>query len=174
MAQKFKFRLETVRRVRQLEFEAKQRIVANRLRKIGSEQAIIAALERERESMNEETKRLLSGGHVNIDGVSRYRVRVGYLRGQILDAENRILAHERELKAERAAMVKASVAVKALEKLEERQLAAYELQQKRFETIEAASRYASRHDHRHKYGLMVDYAKTPEGDAALAAARAAA
>ena len=45
---------------------------------------------------------------------------------------------------------------------------------KRFETIEAASRYASRHDHRHKYGLMVDYAKTPEGDAALAAARAAA
>jgi len=136
VAQKFKFRLETVRRVRQLEFEAKQRIVANRLRKIGSEQAIIAALERERESMNEETKRLLSGGHVNIDGVSRYRVRVGYLRGPDLDAENRILAHERELKAERAAMVKASVAVKALEKLEERQLAAYELQQRRLETVE--------------------------------------
>ena len=136
MAQKFKFRLETVRRVRQLEFEEKQRVVADRLRRIGSEQAIIAALEQERASMNEETRRLLSGGHVNVGGVSRYRVRVGYLRNQILDAENRISEHERALVMERAAMVKASVAVKAIEKLKERQLAAYELQLKRLETVE--------------------------------------
>ncbi|GJM25487.1 MAG: hypothetical protein DHS20C16_19020 [Phycisphaerae bacterium] len=136
MAQKFKFRLETVRRVRQLDFEDKQRIVAERLRRIGSEQAIIAALEVERTSMNDETKRLLSGGHVNVDGVSRYRIRVGYLRDQILDAENRILEHEKTLAVERAAMVKASVAVKAIEKLKERKLAAYELQLKRLEMVE--------------------------------------
>ncbi len=136
MAQEFKFRLETVRRVRQLEFEAKQRIVADRLRKIGSDQAIIAALERERTSMNDETKRLLSGGQVNIDGVSRYRLQVGYLRDQILDAENRILGHEKELAAERAAMVKSSVAVKAIDKLRERQFAAHELLLKRLETAD--------------------------------------
>lgn len=136
MAQKFKFRLETVRRVRQLEFEEKQRVVADRLRRIGSEKAIIAALTQERASMNEETRRLLSGGQVNVGGVSRYRARVGYLRNQILDAENRISEHERALALERAVMVKASVAVKAIEKLKERQRAAYELQLKRVETVE--------------------------------------
>ncbi len=136
MAQQFKFRLETVRRVRQLDFEARQRVVAERLRKIGSEKAIIAALKRERKSMNDETKRLLSGGQVNVDGVSRYRLGVGYLRDQILDAENRIASHEKELATERAAMVKASVEVKAIEKLKERQLAAHELQLKRLESAE--------------------------------------
>ncbi len=122
--------------MRQLAFEERQRVVAERLRKIGSEKAIIAALNAELRSMNEESKRLLAVGQVNVDGVCRYRYRAGYLREQVGSAEMRVLQHERELQAERNAMVKASVAVKALEKLKERRLAAHVLQIKHLETVE--------------------------------------
>ena len=122
--------------MRQIEFEGRQRIVADRLRKIGGEQAIIAALGRELASMNDETKRLLSGGQVNIDGVCRYRIRSQYLREQVGHAQGRVFEHERELAAERAAMTQASVAAKAIEKLKERRYAAHRLQLKQLETVE--------------------------------------
>lgn len=122
--------------MRQLEFEERQRVVAQRLRKIGSERAIIAALDGELRSMNEASRQMLAVGQVNVDGVCRYRYRAGYLREQVGSAEMRILQHERELKIERAAMVKASVAVKALEKLKERRLAAHLLQMKHLEAVE--------------------------------------
>ncbi|NOX58272.1 MAG: hypothetical protein GXP29_05360 [Planctomycetes bacterium] len=136
MPQEFRFRLQAVQRVRQLEFEHRQRIVGERLRKIGGEQAIIAALSQDLTSMNDETKRLLSGGSVDVGSVSRYRLRVGYIREQIASSEMQILELERELAAERAAMVKASVAVKAIDKLRERRHAAYLVQVKRRETVE--------------------------------------
>lgn len=44
---------------------------------------------------------------------------------------------------------------------------------RRFETIKEASEYAAKHSSKYTYGLLVDYADTPSGRAALEAARAA-
>lgn len=133
---RFVFRLEAVRTVRQRAFEDKQRVVAARRRAIAAEQERIAALQAEIHGENDAARQEQAGGRLDIPAVCRARLRVAFLRRQIAEREVRVLAHERELVRERAEMLAANVAVKALDKLEERGRRRFTEEQERRATAE--------------------------------------
>lgn len=120
MAGPFVFRLEAVRRLRQRAFEEAQRVVANRLRAIGRERAMIEAARAQTREQLDASRVVLAGGVLDLTAVRGYRAVAMLLARRIAESEGRVGEHERALAAERAAMVRASVAVKALEKLKER------------------------------------------------------
>jgi flagellar biosynthesis chaperone FliJ len=133
---KFVFRLDAVRKVRQRAFEEKQRIVAERRRAIAAEQARAAALRAEIQSENETGRREQASGPLDIPQICRARLRVQFLRRQIAESEARTRLLEQELVRERAEMLAANVAVKALDKLKERRLQRFNQEQERLAAAE--------------------------------------
>jgi flagellar export protein FliJ len=119
---RFVFRLEAVRKVRQRAFEDKQRVVAERRRRITAEQARKQTLLAEIGEETATSRQAQASAAIDVQTICRSRLRVQFLRRQIAETEERIRGHEKELERERAEMLAAKVAVKALEKLKERRL----------------------------------------------------
>ncbi len=138
MAGKFKFRLETLLRVRQRAFEAAQQVVAERLRTIERERQMLAAAQAQIDDQVALSRAARSAGQLDVGALTGHRLHVRFLQRRLMECGQRVAAHERELARERAAMVEASVAVKALEKLKERQAARHAAEISRQEAAEQA------------------------------------
>jgi flagellar FliJ protein len=125
MAAKFTFRLETVLRLRRRAFEEAQRVVAERLRAIAGERSIIAAARASWEDHRTQSRTVQGAERLDVAAVRSYRTHMLFLNRRVADCEARIRRHETQLETERAAMVAAQVAVKAIEKLKERRFNRY-------------------------------------------------
>lgn len=137
MSRGFTFRLETVLRVRREAFEERQRVVAVRLRGLQAEQHRAADLEGRIALALEESRLAQAGGVVDLQQVRGLRVFVFSLRQQLEQVNFAIKRQEEHLRKERAAMIEASVALKAIEKLRERRLERYLQDEQRREAAEA-------------------------------------
>ena len=136
MAKRFTFRLETVLRLRQRAFEEAQRVVATRLRAIGRERSMIEAARVQISEQVAQSRAVQSADRLDVGSVCRHRAYVMFLSRGIAECTERMRQHEKELAAERKAMIDASVAVKAIEKLKERRLARHLAELNRQETAE--------------------------------------
>jgi flagellar export protein FliJ len=136
VARGFTFRLETVLRVRRDAFEERQRIVAARVRVLQAEQGRAADLERWIDAALDESRHAQAAPHVDLEQVRGVRVYVYSLRQQLEQVNAAIQRQQDLLQKERAAMVEASVALKAIEKLKERRRARYLQDEQRRESAE--------------------------------------
>jgi len=136
MARRFVFRLETVLRLRRQALEKCQRVVADRLRHIAEEQAVIATCQRRKAEQVAELRTVRSLGVLNVAAVCRHQEHMIHLEQTIVSAEQRIAEHEDHLRKEREELVQASVAVKAIERLKERRYARYLEEVRRAERLE--------------------------------------
>lgn len=136
MARRFIFRLETVLRLRRQALEECQRVVADRLRRIAEERALIASCRRRIGAEAEQSRLVRCKASLNVVAVRRHQDHVMYLEQTIEAAQQRIQEHEEHLRRERAELAKASVAVKAIERLKERRYARYLEEVKRAERLE--------------------------------------
>jgi flagellar export protein FliJ len=137
VAGKFKFRLDTVRRVRQRAFEDRQRTVAERQRVIAAEQALGSAAQAQLDE-HVNLARGLQQGRIDVRAVRGNRMHLALLHRRIAECALRIAAHERELARERAEMVAARVQVRVLEKLKQRRAAHFAEALQRTENAEQA------------------------------------
>ena len=136
MAKRFRFRLETVLRLRRRAFEEQQRIVAARQAQIARREAAIVAIETEIAAELERSRSTQQAVHIDVAAVRAGRTHVRNLRGRITQLRSEITEHERLLETERAQMIQASIAVKAIEKLKERRLDRHTRDQNRAEDSE--------------------------------------
>ena len=136
MAKRFTFRLETVLRLRRRTFEEAQRVVATRLRAVGREQAMVEATGVQVREQTAQRRSVQTARRLDVGAVRGHRAYVMFLHRRIGEGEQRIRQHEEKLESERAAMIQASVAVKALEKLKERRRARHLEEVKRQEAAE--------------------------------------
>lgn len=137
MARGFVFKLEPVLRLRRRALEDAQRVVATRLRAIAQERSAIDSAEARIAEQCGASRSIQATGVLDVPAVRGHRTLTRFLRTCIAESEARIAAHEGELAKERAAMVEASVAVKSLEKLEQRRRERYEQEQRRREAAES-------------------------------------
>lgn len=121
MPKKFKFRLETILKVRRITADEKKRRVASRLRQIDACQRRASAA---REHISEQFGRAhLSQQQPRLDVslMSRQRYWIAHLQRELLESQHHIVELERRLSDERAELVEASTRVRILDKLREQQ-----------------------------------------------------
>jgi flagellar export protein FliJ len=136
VARRFQFRLETVLRLRRRAFEDKQRVVAVRLGEIAWRDNDIAALEADIRAELDRSRAVQRSARLDVSAVRAGRTHVQSLRRRIAQLRFEVVEHQPLLEGERAEMVKASVALKAIEKLKERRLARHQEDAERRENTE--------------------------------------
>lgn len=125
MADGFRFRLETVLVLRRRAVEAAQRVVADRLRRIGAIESRMARVGRHMGAQRDAMRGMLVAGRVDTQAVAAQSVFLSDLdqaRGALRATRDR---HRGELETERRKLIDASVSLKAIEKLKERRYRAY-------------------------------------------------
>jgi flagellar export protein FliJ len=137
MAERFKFRLETVRRVRERAYQATQRVVAQRLQAIGREQALISAAQWQIEDQLNQARKLRQSS-LEVESERNRRAYLGFLNRRIAECRARLVEHQTRLDEERAAMVAARVAKRALDVLKERQAERFQAALARTEAADQA------------------------------------
>lgn len=122
MAQAFKFRLETVRRLRRQELDLRRREVAEAAREVLTLQDRIGQLsETVRAHVGELRQSQSEGASLDLPQIRMHYVHQGYLARQMVDAELRLAEKQKELSNRREMLKQANARAKALEKLHERQ-----------------------------------------------------
>lgn len=165
MAKRFKFRLETLRKLRKRRQDECRRMVAARLRQIAGVQDQIDAFNDQLDLHVAAMRRLAWPGSgsaagaaagagrvrpvwtVDLTGVRRHRVYTNHLRHTLTAAWQQVVALRAELTREQGVLAKATKAVKVLDKLEERQRQRHDLalaRAERAETDEIAAQCARR------------------------------
>jgi flagellar export protein FliJ len=167
VAGRFQFRLETVLRLRRRQFEERERVVAARLRLMEQERGRIAEAERAIAEAADQSRTLQAAGSLDVASIRQQRGHMLVQHGLIREATQRLADHEAHLARERAAMIEAHVALKAIEKLKERRYARYLEEVKRVETAEQNEAAIERH-RRGRGGEAVD--RVAEAETALAEA----
>lgn len=167
MASRFQFRLETVLRLRRRRFEERERVVAARLRLMEEERMRIATAERAIAEAADKSRALQAAGPLDVASIRRQRGHMQVQHGLIGEAMQRLAEHEAQLARERAAMIEAHVALKAIEKLKERRYARYLEEVKRAETAEQNEAAINRY-RRGRGGEAID--RVADAETALAEA----
>lgn len=132
MAGGFVFKLETLLKVRRRELQAAQRVVAERLRTIDGVESMIRQANEWIAWEYDQVRGALAEQRFDARTMIRSGDYVATLRGQVEVNKSTLADQRRLLAGEREALVRASVKVKALEKLRERRLAEYRQQQNRW------------------------------------------
>ncbi|MBN1345966.1 MAG: flagellar export protein FliJ [Phycisphaerae bacterium] len=125
MARRFKFRLETVLKIRKQREDAAKRVVAERLRQVAAVQDETAALQRQMDQEIAGFRQSHSAGRIDITVTRRHRHWLIHLDQGILMAHGRLAELHRALAGDRAILTEARKQVRILEKLEERQRERY-------------------------------------------------
>jgi len=132
MAQAFKFRLETVRRLRRLELDLRRREVADTSREVLALQNCIDQLsDTARSNVGDLRESQSAATSLNVPQIRAHYVHQGYLARQTVDAELRLAEKQKALGARREALKQANARAKALEKLHERQKERFDQEQRR-------------------------------------------
>lgn len=136
MAKRFKFRLETVLKIRRQREDEAKRAVAERLRQITSVHDEIESLQRQIGREIGAFRQSHAIGRIDTDKIVNHRHWLIHLDQGVLLARSRLGELETELAKERSTLAEARKRVRALEKLEERQRARYMKRLSRAEAVE--------------------------------------
>ena len=141
MANRFRFRLEAVRKVRKSKEDQCRRLVARRLRETSRIEAGITALTEQLGWLHGDMRSFAEGpsraGSLDMTLLRRQRVYANYLQGKVAEARGQLADQRAELDREQGELAEARKQVKVIDKLEERRRAQYDLQMHRAERAEA-------------------------------------
>ncbi len=137
MAKLFKFRLETVLRVRRQKEDEKKRIVARRIREVLAQEKHINNLQKQTIATVTDIQRQMQNGSVDVDLISRQRYWLSHLHQMGLQAQLHLRQLNQQLAQERLVLSEAAKEVKVLEKLRERLWQRYQKQLQKQEILEA-------------------------------------
>ena len=129
----FQFRLAPLLTLRENERDLRRQALAAALRREDELKQARRQLERERGRQLEEVRRLGQPGALNVDGANSRRVYAGQLVTWLLQIEQERKGATQQVELCREALVLADQQVQALEKLRDRQLAEFRLNEERRE-----------------------------------------
>lgn len=150
MAKRFRFRLETVRRLRKQAQDDCRRAVARRLREVEAVRQRIEAMSAQLSGERVAVRQLVSpgadaeatagdgsgGGSMVVDLMRRHRTFINYLHQSIADARVKLAGLQKLLREDQAALDEATRQLRVIEKLEEKQRQRHDLAMQRAETAE--------------------------------------
>ena len=125
MARRFRFRLETVRRLREQARDKEQRIVAGAVRAVKQIEERIVRLSGELQEVCGQSRDIRGGRFldaVSLRGHQLYRI---YLHRKIAESHEELAEKQAVLKRERAKLAEASTRLKVIENLRDRQWKRY-------------------------------------------------
>jgi len=125
MAKRFKFRLDTVLKIRKQREDQRKRVVADRLRQISQVREQMAAIDRQIGDEMRAIRRAQSPGTIDIQQAMRHRHWLGHLHKTALEAGARLRFLEARLAQERAVLAEAVKQRRILAKLKEQQWERY-------------------------------------------------
>ncbi len=125
MARKFRFRLETVRRLREQARDARRRVVSENVRAVTGAEQHRAELVRARRDRMQEMRLVQQTGRLDAVSIRRHFVHAGYLEHQLDVSETELTKRRGELRAEQDRLAEASKRLRVIEKLHERQWRRY-------------------------------------------------
>jgi flagellar protein FliJ len=121
LARRFRYRFETLLKIRAQREEHHQRVVAERLRQITGVRAQLAALGRQIEEEVDTIRSAQAPGRLDLQGAMRHRHWLSHLNRAELETQGRLGFLEARLAQERAVLAEAMKQRRILEKLKERQ-----------------------------------------------------
>ena len=136
MARPFRFKLETVLKLRKQKEDQHKRMVAERLRQLNAARRHLVHIEDQTEWEIEAVRAGRGRGTVSVQNLARGRHWLTHLQRSLLEAQGQIRVVEGRLARERAQLARAAKEAKALEKLRERQAQRYAAEEKRLDRRE--------------------------------------
>ncbi len=121
MARRFRFRLETVRRLRQQARDAQRRVVADAVRAVTRVEERIAELTRQWHGMIEQSRDALHTPRLDVVSIRGHQIHRAWLHRKITELSETLARKQAKLRAERAQLAETSNRLRAIEKLRERQ-----------------------------------------------------
>ena len=125
MARKFRFRLETVRRLREQARDARRSVVSENIRAVTRAEQHRAELVRARSDRMQEMRFVQQTGRLDAVSMRRHFVHDGYLENQLDVSETELTKRLGELRAEQDRLAEASKRLRVIEKLRGRQWRRY-------------------------------------------------
>jgi flagellar FliJ protein len=136
MARPFRFRLETVLKLRKQNEDEHKRIVADRVRQLNEVRRRLTQMENQIELEAELVRAGRIRGRIEAQDLARGRHWLSYLQRALLETQDHMRTVEARLDRERAELARAAKEAKALEKLKERQRQRHQAEEKRIERRE--------------------------------------
>lgn len=147
MAKRYKFRLETLLRLRKQQEDQQKRVVASRLREVRTLRERSQYLSTEIAHHQDQTRLSLSQARMDLDDLKLGRHWLIRLRRGVLAADAQITTQRSLLAQERADLTEARKQTKVLERLKERQRQAYLVELNRRERAELDEMNVTRFAH---------------------------
>jgi len=142
---KFKFELESVLRLRRNQQELKMQLLGEVIRQDGELLALLRQVEAERGRQIDELRALGKGGGVDVDASSSRRYYTGQLSSDLGLIERRRKLLAQQIEACRQELIRATQAVKSLEKVSEKRRAEFVHAQERREALELEEAWRALH-----------------------------
>jgi flagellar protein FliJ len=136
MAKRFRFRLDTVLKVRKQREDVCRRAVADRLRQIAAVQAEIGSLQHQIGEEIGAFRQVHSVGRLDMTQIVRQRHWLIHLHQGVLMAQASLGDLHKKLEEDRRVLVEARKQTRVLEKLKERQIERHQKETARAEAIE--------------------------------------
>ena len=142
MARKFRFRLETLRRVRELEQDAQRRCLAVAIREVSAMEGQLTKLGEQLRDTFESCRTERDFGRLDAATLRAHQQHTEYLHRGIRDAQIQLVARQEQVGEEQAKLAQARKKLRVLEKLREKKRESYlreVVREEQKETDEAAS-----------------------------------
>ncbi len=120
MARRFRFRLETVERLRKQARDAQRRVVADAVRTVATLEDRIVHLTRQLDDTFDGARETLRTGRLDVVSLRGHELYRGWVHRRIAESYTDLACRRSELDVERAKLVEASKQLKVIEKLRER------------------------------------------------------
>jgi len=133
LAKQFRFRFETLLKLRRRREDQHKRVVAERQAQIAEVRDELSRLEQLTGHGLESIRTVQQAGRIDLQQAMAQRGWVAHLHKAALEAQARLRALEARLAQERAALAEAAKQRRILEKLEERQQERHRLEEQRLE-----------------------------------------
>lgn len=121
MARKFRFRLETVRRLREQARDAQRRVVADAVRAVTRVEDRIARLTQQLHDTVDRFRDAQRAERLDVASLRGHQIYRSWLHRNIVESNEELARQQAKLDYERAKLAEAWKRVKAIEKLRERQ-----------------------------------------------------
>jgi flagellar protein FliJ len=135
VAKRFRFRFETMLKIRRQREDQHKRVVAERLGEIRQVQQELERVERLTNEGLDTIRAVQQFGRIDMQQAMAQRGWVTHLHKTALNAEAQLRGLEARLAQERAALAEAAKQRRIIEKLKERQLSRHRIEEQRIETL---------------------------------------
>ena len=125
MARRFRFRLETVRKVRERDQAAQQRVLARAVQSVTRVGERVTALTEQLEQTIDASRDVHEARRLDMRSLLGHQVHRGWLHRKILESGVELLERKAQCEAERARLAEASKRLKVIDNLRDRQWARY-------------------------------------------------